>query len=153
MSFGDVVTGIAGALWQGALLGIQYNPVFGIAGAVIAAALVGFPKAPAERRFWAGSTLVVAWLIGDGLRIIGRTRELFDGAGALSGMTPGWTAYLLLATWALVAVGVGYLAPAWAGILVGRRVTHGTGWLSAMAIAVAVSLGISSLIASLTALG
>ncbi len=153
MSFAALVTGAARALWQGASLGFQYNPMFGIAGAVVAAALLGYPRAPRERRFWAGAVIAVAWLVGDGLMILGRTREVVDGVGAFSQVTPAWAAYVLVAAWALVSLGLGYVAPAWAGIAVGRRVTHGTGWLAAMAIAVGASLALSTLVASLGALG
>ncbi len=149
MSVAAVATGVVQALWHGVQLGIQYNPVFGIGGAIAASALLGYPRAPRERRFWAGAALVVAWLVGDGLQIIGRARDVFDGVGAFAHTTPAWAAYVLLATWALVTAAVGYVAPAWLGIHVGRRVTHGTGWLAAMAIAVAASLGVSTLAASL----
>ncbi len=153
MSVAAGATTVAEALWQGALLGIQYNPVFGIIGAVIAAALLGYPRSPRERRFWAGAVIAVAWLVGDGLMILGRTREVFDGVSAFSQVTPAWVAYMLVAAWALVSLAVGYILPAWAGIVVGRRVTHGTGWLAAMAIAVAASLGISTLVAAIGGLG
>ena len=153
MTLVAIATHVTSALWKGVLLGLQYNPVFGIIGAVVAAAVLGYPKAPRERRFWAGAAIVVTWLVGDGLMIVGRTREAFDGLGSFAQMTPAWVVYILLAAWAVVAVCVGYIAPAWAGIIVGRRVTHGTGWLAAIAIAVGVSLGISSLIAGLGILG
>ncbi len=153
MTLVAIVTHVADALWQGVLLGLQYNPVFGIIGAVVAAAVLGYPKAPRERRFWAGAAIVVTWLVGDGLMIVGRTREVADGLGAFAQMTPTWVAYALLAAWAIVTISVGYIAPAWAGIIVGRRVTHGTGWLAAIAIAVGVSLGIATLVASIGALG
>lgn len=153
MSLAALTTGVARALWQGVRLGMAYNPVFGIGGALAAAALLGYPRAPRERRFWAGAVLVVAWLAGDGLQVLGRTRDVVDGVGAFAHVAPTWAAYMLLAAWALISLGLGYLAPAWAGIVVGRRVTHGTGWLAAMAIAVGASLGISTLVASLAALG
>ncbi|TDB37882.1 MAG: hypothetical protein D9V44_07485 [Actinobacteria bacterium] len=153
MSFAALVTGAVRALWQGASLGVQYNPVFGIGGAVVAAALLGYPRAPRERRFWAGAVIAVAWLAGDGLMILGRTREVVDGVGAFALVTPAWSAYLLVTVWAVVSLGLGYVAPALVGITVGRRVTHGTGWLAATAIAVGASLALSTLIASLGALG
>ncbi|KAF0209364.1 MAG: hypothetical protein Q8S43_09875 [Actinomycetota bacterium] len=146
--FGDA----ADVVWQAIRLGLQFNPVFAVVGAAIAAGLLGYRKAPRERMFWAGSVIVVAWLAGDGLRVLARARDAYDGATLLNG-TPVWGTILLLALWAVVSVVVGYLLPTWAGITVGRRVTHGTGWLAAMSIAVGASLGLSSLIAALGVLG
>ena len=138
--------------WQAVRLGLQFNPIFAVVGAAIAAGLFGYRKAPRERRFWAGAAIVVAWLVGDGLLIMARARDAYDGVAQVSG-SPVWATVLQLALWALVSVTVGYLLPTWAGVTVGRRVTHGTGWLAAMSIAVGASLGISSLIAALGKLG
>ncbi len=149
MSVAAVATGVVQALWHGVQLGIQYNPVFGIGGAIAASALLGYPRAPRERRFWAGAALVVAWLVGDGLQIIGRARDVFDGVGAFAAHHARGGRVRAARDVALVKAAVGYVAPAWLGIHVGRRVTHGTGWLAAMAIAVAASLGVSTLAASL----
>ena len=148
-----IVTGVAAALWKGIQLGLQYNPVFGIIGAVIAAALLGYSRAPRDHQIWAEGAIAVAWLAGDGMQILGRAHDVVDGVGAFAHLSPAWGAYPLLAMWALVTIALGYIAPAWAGIIVGRRVTHGTGWLAAIAIAVAVSLALSTLVASLAALG
>lgn len=142
---GDVV-------WQAVRLGLQFNPIFAVVGAAIAAGLLGYKKAPRERGFWAGAAIVVAWLVGDGLLILARARDAYDGVVQAAG-SPVWATVLLLALWALVSAVVGYLVPAWAGVTVGRRVTHGTGWLAAMSVAVGASLGISSLIAALGKLG
>lgn len=152
MSLFAVFGGAADVVWQGIRLGLQFNPVFAVVGAAIAAGLLGYRKAPRERTFWAGSVIVVTWLAGDGLRVLARARDAYDGA-LLGNGTPVWGTILLLVLWAAVSVAVGYLLPAWAGITVGRRVTHGTGWLAAMSIAVGASLGLSSLIAALGVLG
>ena len=153
MSVGATVSGLADIAWQGVRLGLQFNPVFAVIGAAIAAALLGYKRASRERRFPAVAALVVTWLAGDGLRVLARGRDSFDGIGAFAHLQPAWGTLLLLALWAVVGFAVGYVVPAWAGITVGRRVTHGTGWLAAIAIAVGVSLGVSSLIASAGALG
>jgi len=139
-------------VWHSVRLGLQFNPIFAVVGAAIAAGLLGYAKAPRERGFWAGAAIVVAWLVGDGLLIMARARDAYDGVAQVSG-SPVWATVVLLALWALVSVTIGYLVPAWAGVTVGRRVTHGTGWLAAMSVAVGVSLGISSLIAALGKLG
>jgi hypothetical protein len=149
-----VVLGSAGeAVWQAIRLGLQFNPVFAVCGAAVAAGLLGYPRAPRERGFWAGAAIVVAWLAGDGLRVLARARDVYDGVAATSSGSPAWLAVLPLVLWALVSLVVGYLLPAWAGVIVGRRVTHGTGWLAAIAIAVGVSLGLSSLVAAFGTLG
>jgi hypothetical protein len=140
-------------VWQAVRLGLQFNPVFAVTGAAIAAGLLGYPRAPRERGFWAGAVLVVAWLAGDGLRVLARARDAYDGVAVSASGSPAWVVVLPLVLWALVSLAVGYLLPAWVGITVGRRVTHGTGWLAAMAVAVGASLGLSSLVAALGALG
>lgn len=149
-----VVLGSAGdVVWQAIRLGLQFNPVFAVVGAAVAAGLVGYPRAPRGHGFWAGVAIVVAWLAGDGLRVLARARDAYDGVALIASGSPVWATVLLFALWALVSVAVGYLLPAWAGVTVGRRVTHGTGWLAAMAIAVGASLGLSSLVAALGVLG
>ncbi len=72
MSVGVTVSSVAGIVWRGGLLGLQFNPVFAVAGAALAAGLIGYPKAPRERGFWAGAVIVIAWLIGDGLMVLAR---------------------------------------------------------------------------------
>ncbi len=152
MSLFAVAGAVGDFAWQGVRLGLQFNPVFAVIGAALAAGLLGYRTSPRERGFWAGAAIMVAWLVGDGLLILARARDAYDGVAQVAGSRV-WATVLLLALWALVSVTVGYLLPAWAGVTVGRRVTHGTGWLAAMAIAVGASLGISSLIASLGNLG
>jgi hypothetical protein len=120
---------------DGLTLGLLFNPVAGAVGAVVAAALAGYPKASRARVAWAGSVLVVAWAIGDGIRVLG-------AATADPRVRP---AYLALVTWSLVGFAVGYALPAVSGMFVGRRVTHGTGWLSAAAVALTVSLALAVL--------
>ncbi len=136
------------AVTAGFELAIRFNPVFAVVGATAAAALAGRRNAPHEHRFWAGSLLVGAWLVGDGMRIIARARDLYDGVTRLDPTLPVWGDWTTLALWAVLGITIGYGIPAWAGAFAGRRVTHGTGWLTAGTIAVATALAISTLVAS-----
>ncbi len=133
------------ALRDGALLAVEYNPLFAAISAALAAALVGYPKAPRVRREWAAFVLAAGWLIGDGLRVMARARDYYDGVAAFraAGM-PVWPGWATLAVWALGSLALGYVAPALVGAAVGRRVTHGTGWLAAAAIASALTLAVSA---------
>lgn len=113
---------------------------------MLAAALAGHKRASRTHKGLAAAALVVAWLAGDGFTQLARVRDASTGVGAFADGWPGWTT---LASWVLVSFAVGYLAPALVGITVGRRVTHGTGRLSAVAVAAAVSLGVATLLAAL----
>ncbi len=115
---------------MGVALGLQFNPLFGVAGAMIAAVLMGYPKAPENRRPIAAGVLALAWLAGDGARI---------GASLTSSPPRTWYEWTPLVLWAVVGALVGYLAPAAAGIMAGRRVVRGTGWLTAAAVALMVA--------------
>ncbi|MBU4557502.1 MAG: hypothetical protein KJ747_11605 [Actinobacteria bacterium] len=100
---------------------------------------------------WGISALVSAWLIGDGMRIIARARDVYDSYAHL--ISPDETtaaAYTALALWALLGILIGYVFPAWAGAFVGRRVAHGTGWLAAGSVAVGVSLAVYTLVSFVT---
>jgi hypothetical protein len=133
------------ALHDGLLFSLQYNPLWAALGAALAAALVGFPKAKRDRRQWAALVLLAAWLVGDGLRILARARDYFDSSASYSayGM-PVWQGWVTLGAWALGSLALGYAAPAIVGAMVGKRVTHGTGWLAAAAIASALTLAVSA---------
>lgn len=141
------VSAVLAAIADGARLGVQFNPLFATIGSAIAAALLGYPKAPVERRFTAGAVIAIAWLTGDGLRILGRARDTIDGIGALANAVSGW---IVLGLWALVGIALGYVLPMVVGVAVGRRVTFGTGWLAAATIAVAVSLALATLLGGIT---
>ena len=141
---------IIAAVLYGLSLGIQYNPLFAIFGAATAAAIAGVPHRDARRITYAGTILFIAWLLGDGLRIMGRMQDAFFDAPTSVNViveSPTTTA-IVLAIWALLSFGVGYVAPAWAGVFAGYRVTRGTGWLTAVAVSVAVSLALSVIVAS-----
>jgi hypothetical protein len=124
------VAGVASVLALGVALGLQFNPLTATIGAVVAAAAYGYPKAPEARRPIAVAVLALAWLAGDGVRI---------GAALATAPPKAWPEWASLVARVLASALVGYVAPAVAGIIVGRRVTRGTGWLSAGAVALMVA--------------
>lgn len=139
------------ALGEGLSLGVQFNPLASVVASVVAAVLVGFPRASHDRRWWAALVVAVGWLAGDGLRILGRARDYTDGLWSpLQGATLPWVGWVLLATWALVTIGFGYALPTTVGATVGRRVTHGTGWLAAGAVAAGTSVALSWVVGGLS---
>lgn len=139
------------ALGEGLSLGVQFNPLASMLASTIAAALVGFPRASDDRRWYAGLVLALGWLAGDGLRVLGHARDYLDGLWQpLAGATLPWVGWVLLAAWAFVTLGLGYVLPALIGATVGRRVTHGTGWLAAGAVAVGASAAISAIVGGLS---
>ena len=134
--------GLAGVLALGIALGLQFNPLTATVGAVAAAVIFGYPKAPDSRRPIAVAVLALAWLVGDGVRI----------GASLGGSPPkAWPDWVAIAARLLASAVVGYVLPAAAGVLVGRRVTHGTGWLSAGAVALTVAGALSLVAPSLAA--
>lgn len=134
-----------GAILQGLRFGIAYNPLAAAIAAALAAGISGYPRAPRERRIEALGLVVLGWLLGDGLRILGHARDLYDGVAtsALAG-SPEWAGWVFVAGWAIVSLGVGYVMPMLVGATVGRRVTHGTGWLAAAGVALALTVAISA---------
>lgn len=135
---------------DGVALAVQYNPLFAAGAAALAAALMGFRKAKRERREWAAIALAAGWVVGDGLRILARARDYYDGIAAFRAAgTPLWPGWTTLGIWALGSLALGYVVPALVGAAVGRRVTHGTGWLAAGALASALTLAISAGVGSL----
>ncbi|MDO9556546.1 MAG: hypothetical protein Q7J82_03050 [Coriobacteriia bacterium] len=145
------LTALATALMGGIRGGLHPNPLVGLISAGLAAVLLGAPKTPRERERYAWATLVVGWLIGDGLWVLGRARDVYDGvARLLDASQPMWAEWVTLGTWALVSFAVGYLVPVLLGKTVGRRVTHGTGWLAAGSVAVMASYALSTLLARIS---
>jgi len=139
------------ALRDGVLLGIQFNPLFAVVTAALAAAAWGYPKARRDRRWQGVLVIAVGWLAGDGLRILARARDYLDASATyVAAGLPVWPGWTNLAVWAFVSLVVGYAAPAVVGGSVGRRVTHGTGWLAAGAMAVALTLAISAGVGALS---
>ncbi|HHJ99469.1 MAG TPA: hypothetical protein ENN10_05925 [Actinobacteria bacterium] len=138
-------TTVLGALLQGVRFGLEYNPLLAVITVAVSAALAGRPRLKASRHAEAAGIVGVGWLVGDGLRILGHARDLHDGLApaALAG-APEWAGWLFLGGWALISLVVGYLGPALVGAAVGRRVTHGTGWLAAAGVGVALTVAISA---------
>jgi len=125
---------VLSALADGWRLAAGYNPLFALVGAVIAAMLLARDPGPL-RVVLAATALGTAWLLGDGLAIASHAEAL--GAGA------SFADWAVVAFWALAGFGLGYALPTWGGVFVGRRVTFGTGWLSAGVVAATVSGAIS----------
>jgi hypothetical protein len=123
----------------GLSLGLSFDPVTALLGSAGAAA-VGALSARRGRRgvLWL-VVAVAAWVMGDGVAIAAQAGAVVRGTAPLLGAAaPGWASWLLLAVWAVTGLAVGYLIPAAVGIAVGRRVTFGTGWLAAAAVAIMV---------------
>ena len=137
------------ALLEGVRFAVQYNPLAAALTAAVAAALSGYPNAPRHRARYSALVLAVGWLLGDGLRIVGRARDLYDGVIAPSAADSA-TVWLTIAVWACGGLALGYVLPALVGIAVGRRVTHGTGWLAAAAVAAGLSAAISAIVGALS---
>jgi hypothetical protein len=135
-----------GAVLEGLGFAVQFNPLVALVTVVVAAALSGYPRAPLERSRWAVLIVAIGWLIGDGLRVLGRARDVFDGVTSLAPGAPPWPAWLTLAIWAVGSLALGYALPALVGATVGRRVTHGTGWLAAAGVAAGLSFALSVLV-------
>lgn len=136
------MTAIFEALGSGLALALSFHPILGLLGGAAVAAVLSMGRG-ARRSFAAGSILLGFWLVGDGLRVIARARDLVDGVGVLP---PGWLGWSALAVWAAGGIALGYALPAWAGTYAGRRVTLGTGWLTGIVISVSLSLGVSALV-------
>ncbi len=133
------------ALLEGLRLAVQFNPLVAIVTAAVASAVSGYPRAPRERQHWTELIVALGWLLGDGLRVLGRARDTYDVAGV-----PDWSAWFVLALWATGSLFLGYVLPVLAGTAVGRRVTHGTGWLAAAAVAAGLSAAISAAVGALS---
>lgn len=138
---------ISGVLAAGFALAVAFNPLASIVAAPVAAALLGGRTAPGHSRIgWALVVVASGWLVGDGLRVLGRTWELLEGnSGLLVAGQPLWAEYTVLSIWALGGALLGYALPVWAGVFVGRRVTHGTGWMAAGMIAAVAAGGLAAL--------
>jgi hypothetical protein len=113
--------------------GLQFNPLAAVLGSAVAAAFVGSTKRRHHRLWVTFLAVGLAWCVGDGTRVI------FAAAGR-AGASTGWPAF---AMWAVAGLAVGYVLPTLAGAYVGRHVTHGTGWLSAIAVAAMVAGALS----------
>lgn len=130
----------------GVRLAFAFHPMFALVGAVGAAILWTLAR-DIRRSLWGFAIATSAWVVGDGAHISERLRGLVAATGrAADPLAAGdVTKWLALSIWALGGLSIGYLLPAWLGAFAGRRVTHGTGWLSAIAVATGASLALSAL--------
>jgi hypothetical protein len=129
-----VTHSLAASLLGGLALGVSFNPLASLVGAPFAAAIAASPKRAARSAGWAAAALALAWLLGDGFRVMARLRDALDAA-----TRPAPAALAALAIWALVALAAGYALPALAGAYVGRQVVRGSGRISAVVVAAACS--------------
>lgn len=133
------------SLGDGLKLALSFNPIIALLGSAAAAAVLAAGRG--GRRAFAGISLLSGfWLVGDGLRVLARARDLADGISALP---PGWLGWATLAIWGAGGLAVGYALPSWAGTFAGRRVTFGTGWLTAIVVSITLSLSVSALLGGL----
>lgn len=117
-----------GTIVAGLAAGLQFNPLVAAGASAVAAALSGYPRAPRSHLWWSAAVLLAGWVIGDGISIAGSS-------------TGGQHAVL----WALVGLGVGYVAPTVLASYVGRQVHKGTGYLSAAAVALMLAPALAAL--------
>lgn len=133
------------AALAGLTLAVRFNPIASLAGSIVGAVLV----TRSERLGGAALVVGAAWLIGDGGRIALHVAGVVSESGGSVASNPITPSALTLGVWAVAGLVLGYVIPVWAGTYVGRRVTHGTGWLAAGAVAAAVSAGIVTMAARL----
>lgn len=138
------------AVWDavvaGVALGMRYNPVAAMLASAVVAAYLAWGETRQSRVAIGAAVIAAAWLIGDGLRVIGHAREAYDGASSLlAAGAPSWAEWTALALWALVGLGAGYVLPAWAGVHAGRRTVMGVDWLVAASVAFTVTVALSAL--------
>lgn len=141
-----MLSAVVEPLIAGVRLGLAPNPLYGTVGAMIAAGLAGHRRPSRGQESVAAAALLVAWVLGDGVPVLNRVIGAARSAVPFAESWPGW---LALALWALTGLAVGYVAPAAAGVVVGRRVMHGTGWLAAIAVAGGVSVALATLLGAL----
>lgn len=138
-------------LSAGARLAVQYNPVAAAVSVAIAAAIAGSPSTRGARWKPAALTILMGWLVGDGVHVVGLLRDLAaEYAGRPSFDASSWAGLGVASIWALGSLALGYVAPTLLGVAVGRRVTHGTGRLAAAAIACSATLILAVIVAGLS---
>lgn len=125
------------ALRLGAAAGLVFHPLASAGALVVSGALMGTKRAARWRVVAALAVLAAAWSFADGRLVL----DYANGATAAGDPVP----WAFVGSWALVGFAAGYLLPALAGRFVGTRVTHGTGWVSAIAIGVGLSIALGSL--------
>ena len=125
-----LITGaVLGHIAAGVIGGLRFNLVVAAIAPAGAAAISGYRRAPRWRTWASAGVLCAGFVIGDGLRIV-----------AVGGDT------LRIAVACAVALALGYVFPAVAGAYVGRQVHKGTGYLSAIVIALTLVAALSALV-------
>lgn len=134
-------------------MGLRFNPLASIVGASVSAAVSGRPRASRTHVQWSLALVAIAWLLGDGWRVVVHLRGALGGEVELLGRgAPLSVAMALLVSWALTGIFFGYLLPGHMGAYTGRHVVRGTGWLAAIAVASAAASGLVAISARLAAL-
>lgn len=141
------------AIATGIGLAVAFNPLASVIATPVAAALLSGLTGPGcARRGWAIAVLAFGWFVGDGLQVlfyvrdVGHMRDALDMVGGtLQVGSAVWEQYTALALWVAGGLALGYALPAWAGSFVGRRVTHGTGWVAAAMVAASTSVAVAML--------
>ncbi len=142
---------VLATLSAGARFAIQYNPLAAAASSALAAALAGSPRVRRARRWPSAVVLLAGWLAGDGPGVLSGSLDLATGrVGRVLPGAPAWTGWAVLGIWAVGSLALGYIAPTVLGATVGRRVTHGTGWLAAAAVGSGAALALSAIAAGLS---
>jgi hypothetical protein len=122
-------------LSDAAAIALGANPLSSLIGSIFAAMLfTAFRKVGGA--VLGSSVLLVAWLAGEtslALVLVEHTQRSLGSVEWIA-VTLGVLGNFLLA----------YAAPTWAGAFVGRRVTFGTGWLSAAVVAATLSAAFAS---------
>lgn len=116
---------------------LSFNPVVSLVGAALAAALW------TRSRSWLGVSLswfvlLVAWFAADGILLV----AMLDRSSAEGGAD-----HPLIIAGGVAALAIGYALPAWSGAFVGKRVTKGTGWMSAAVVALSTWGAVSAIAA------
>ena len=127
------------AVFAGLALGMRFNPLTAMIGSAFAAVAFAVAGRRGGRIPWWVLVAAAAWAVGDGVAVAARASAIAAHAPSLLGAgVPQAASWLMLAAWAATGLVVGYLLPAAVGGEVGKRVTFGTGWLAAAAIALTV---------------
>jgi hypothetical protein len=117
------------SITAGLQLAFAYDPIIALSAAALAAALLA--RSPGVLRILVAAAIVAGgWWLGGGSA----------DAESLLALYRSDLPILIAASFGVVgSILFGYAVPVWAGVFVGRRVTWGTGWLSAAAVAAMLS--------------
>lgn len=141
------------AVIAGLALGMRFNP---LSAALASGAFAAYVSAGDGRRGRAGvgaAVLAAGWLLGDGLRVIARSREVYDGVRALVAVgAPPQAEWTAIAVWTVSGIALGYALPAWAGAYAGRQTVRGVPAAVGACVAATTALAFAALAGNLAAL-